>query len=105
MEQLRAAQPMGAEASASAHREVPVPITPKDDALELFHGAKNPDALVIDKEFFLPLLHWLRSCVMQLRASNLPSSLWVSTLLGALRGAARKSFICMHGDAPVNEWS
>jgi hypothetical protein len=96
---------MGAEASASAHREVPVGITPKDVALELFHGAKNPDALVIDKEFFLPLLHWLRLCGMILRASHLPSSLWVSTLLGALRGAARKSFIRMHGDAPINEWS
>jgi hypothetical protein len=42
---------------------------------------------------------------MQLRASTLSQSLWVSTLLGALRGAAKKSFTRIQGEAPMDAWS
>jgi hypothetical protein len=82
-----------------------VRVTPKDVILEAFHGSKDPESLVIDKEFFLPLLRWLRASVMQLRASRLPQSLWVSILLGALLGAAKKSFTRVHGESPIDSWS
>jgi hypothetical protein len=42
---------------------------------------------------------------MQLRASQLPQEHWVSKLLGALGGAAKKSFTRIHGEAPTNTWS
>jgi hypothetical protein len=82
-----------------------VRVTPKDVILESFYGSKDPESLVIDKEFFLPLLSWLRASVMQLHASKLPQSLWVSTLLGALREAAKKSLTRVHGEAPIDAWS
>jgi hypothetical protein len=91
--------------AASEFAPPTVRVTPKDVILESFHGSKDPESLVIDKEFFLPLLSWLRASVMQLRASKLPQSLWVSTLLGALRGAAKKSFTRVHGEAPIDAWS
>jgi hypothetical protein len=42
---------------------------------------------------------------MQLQASQLPQQHWVSKLLGALSGAAKKSLTRVHGDAPINTWS
>jgi hypothetical protein len=42
--------------------------------------------------------------VMQLRASKQLQSLLVSTLLGALRGAVKKSFARVHGEAPIDAW-
>jgi hypothetical protein len=73
--------------------------------LELFWGAAEQTAHTIDHKYFLPLLNWLRSCQMQLRASQLPPELWVATTLGTLRGAARASFTRIHGDAPINNWT
>jgi hypothetical protein len=50
-------------------------------------------------------MNWLQACRMQLRASQLPHKLWVSTMLGALRGAVRKAFTRKHGDAPIDRWT
>jgi hypothetical protein len=72
---------------------------------EPFSGSKDPNGLTIDREFFLPLLHWLKGSVMQLRASQLPEQYWVSTLLSALRGAAKKAFTRIYGDEPIHTWS
>jgi hypothetical protein len=83
----------------------PVRVTPKDVRLKLFWGAAEQTAHTIDHKYFLPLLNWLRSCQMQLRASQLPPELWVATTLGALRGAARASFTRIQGDAPLNNWT
>jgi hypothetical protein len=80
-------------------------VTPKDVPLEPFSGSKDPNGLTIDREFFLPLLHWLKGSVMQLRASQLPEQYWVSTLLSALRGAAKKAFTRIYGDEPIHTWS
>jgi hypothetical protein len=82
-----------------------VQVTPKDVRLELFWGAAEQTAHTIDHKHFLPLLNWLRSCQMQLRASQLPQELWVATTLGTLRGAARASFTRIHRDAPRNDWT
>jgi hypothetical protein len=87
---------------ATVHREFGPPmvqVTPKDVILEAFHGFKDPESLVIDKELFLPPLSWLRVSVMQLRASKQLQPLWASTLLGAWRGAAKKSFTHVHGES------
>jgi hypothetical protein len=70
-----------------------------------FSGSKDPNGLTIDREFFLPLLHWLKGSVMQLRASQLLEQYWVSTLLSALRGAAKKAFTRIYGDEPIHTWS
>jgi hypothetical protein len=83
----------------------PVRVAPKDVRLELFWGAAEQTAHTIDHKYFLPLLNWLRSCQMQLRASQLPPEIWVATTLGALRGAARASFTRILGDAPLNNWT
>jgi hypothetical protein len=80
-------------------------VTPKDVSLEPFWGSSDTNALTIDRKYFLPLINWLQACRMQLRASQLPQELWVSTMLGALRGAARKAFTRKHGDAPIDRWT
>jgi hypothetical protein len=71
LEQLRAQagsshpqfQPQAAGA-ASEFAPLMVGVTPKDVILEAFHGSKDPESLVIDKEFFLRLLSWLRASVI-----------------------------------------
>jgi hypothetical protein len=71
-------------------------VTPKDVSLEHFWGSSDPKALTIDRTYFLPLINWLQACRMQL---------WVSTMLGALRGAACKAFTRKHGDTPIDRWT
>jgi hypothetical protein len=44
--------------AASEFAPPTVRFTPKDVILESFHGSKDQESLVIDKEFFLPLLSW-----------------------------------------------
>jgi hypothetical protein len=86
-------------------RAILLRVTPKDVPLEPFSGSKDPNGVTLDREFFLPLLHWLKGSVMQLRASQLPEQYWVSTLLSALRGAAKKAFTRIYGDEPIHTWS
>jgi hypothetical protein len=107
--QLRAqagsSHPPPPPAIAQSEFAPPTRVSPKDVILDAFHGSKDPESLVIDTKFFLPLLSWLGASAMQLCASTLPQSLWVSTLSGALRGAAKKSFTRIQGEAPVDAWS
>jgi hypothetical protein len=83
----------------------PIRVTPTDVSLEPSWGSSKTSALTIDRTLFFPLMNWLQACRMQLRASQLPHKLWVSTMLGALRGAARKAFTRKHGDAPIDRWT
>jgi hypothetical protein len=55
-----------AQAAGAASEFVPLMehVTPKDVSLEAFHGSEDPESLVIDKEFFLRLLSWLRASVI-----------------------------------------
>jgi hypothetical protein len=86
-------------------RQLDLKVTPKDVVLEPFFGSKNDQGLVIEPDFFLPLLNWLRSSRMQLQASQLRKELWISALIGALRGSARRAFTAKHGKEDLNRWS
>jgi hypothetical protein len=52
-------------------RQADFKVTPKDVGFEPFYGSKNDQGLVIEPDFFLPLLNWLRSSHMQPQASQL----------------------------------
>jgi hypothetical protein len=42
---------------------------------------------------------------MQLQASQLRKELWISAIVGALRGAAGRAFTAKHGKDDLNRWS
>jgi hypothetical protein len=86
-------------------RQADFKVTPKDVGLEAFYRLKNDQGLVIEPDFFLPLLNWLRSSHMQLQTSQLRKELWISALIGALRGAARRAVTAKHGKADLNRLS
>jgi hypothetical protein len=84
------------------NRQADLKVTPKDGGLEPFYGSKNDQGLVIEPDFVVPLLNWLCSSHMQLQASQLRKELWISALIGALRGAARRAFTAKHGKEDLN---
>jgi uncharacterized protein YxjI len=63
-----------------------------DARLEPFTGNRDPEAHVIEKRSFLPLLEWLEASCIQLQLSGLDETLHVRKLVMSLSGAAQRAF-------------
>ena len=86
-------EPPPAERPAPATGKVAL----KDVKLEKFSGNTDPEAHVIAKEQFLPLLEWLRASAFQIEVSGLSDYLHVTALIMHLSGAAQKAFMARYG--------
>ena len=89
--------PVAAPVDAHASH-VHAKLSTRDVKLAPFSGSKDPEAMHVDHDMYLPLLEWVRESRLLLRSSGLSDTQKVFAIINALEGPARRSVMAETSD-------